>query len=144
VPASVLGVWNCKEADFSLELAARREELTVSAGGLPPGRGTLRAGIAEFVVHDGDKTYNATAKLREGKLDLKWSSTQGESAQVICEPAIPSENWPNSSALALLYHYDGIYTTKPKPDAAPVARVWRNPMDTLALDRGASPISAHR
>jgi hypothetical protein len=144
VPASVLGVWNCKEADFSLELAARGEELTVSAGGLPPGRGTLRAGIAEFVVHDGDKTYNATAKLREGKLDLKWSSTQGESAQVICEPAIPSENWPNSSALALLYHYDGIYTTKPKPDAAPVARVWRNPMDTLALDRGASPISAHR
>jgi hypothetical protein len=141
---SVLGLWNCKEADFSLDLTARGEELIASAGGLPPGRGTLRGGIAEFAVRDGNKTYSATARLREGKLDLKWSSTQGESAQVTCESAISSEKWPDSSALVLLYHYDDSYTTKPKPRVAPVARVWRNPMDTLALDRGASPIPARR
>lgn len=144
MPANVLGTWNCKEAGFSLDLAARGEQLTVLVSGFPPGSGTLRGSVAQFAIRDGNEGYDATASLHDGKLDLKWKSTHGDSGQVKCESITPAEKWPNSRALVPLYYYDGTYTTHPKPGTAPIARVWLNPMDTLGLDRDASPVLAQK
>jgi hypothetical protein len=71
ISTNVLGAWNCEEAGFSLDLAARGEQLTVLMNGLPPGSGTLRGSVAQFVVRDGNERYDATASLHDGKLDLK-------------------------------------------------------------------------
>jgi hypothetical protein len=139
-PPTVLGEWNCAEAGFSVDLSAKGEQLKAAVSGLPQGEGTLKEGIAQFTIHDGKKTYNATAVLRGGKLDLKWESAEAGNGEAACDSLASRPTWENSQALVALYHYDGMYTTKPKPGVEPVARVWLNPMETSALDRGATPV----
>jgi hypothetical protein len=139
-PPTVLGEWNCAEAGFSVELSAKGEQLKAVVSGLPQGEGTLKGSVAQFTIHDGKKTYSATAVLRGGKLDLKWESAEAGNGEATCDSLASRPTWANSQALVALYHYDGMYTTTPKPGAEPVARVWLNPMETLGLDRDASPV----
>jgi hypothetical protein len=138
-PPSVLGAWECQDPGFSLDLAAEGERLTAHVAGLPPANGTLRGGTAHFVERDGD---DATARLEAGNLVVEWKGPAG-TGKTTCERAAPEEQWSHSRALALLYYYGGMYTTQPKSGVRPVARVWRNPTDTLALDRGASAVLNH-
>ena len=137
-PASVLGNWDCKNPDISLQLSKNGERLRATVGGFPSAIGTLHNGIGRFMVHDGKDSYDATASLNNGKLLLKWKSAgDGEAT---CVSSAPNENWPDSKALVPLFFYDGMWTTQARPGSMPVAQVWRNPMDTLPLDRGAEPV----
>jgi hypothetical protein len=140
-PPGMLGSWNCAGAGFALDLSAQGERLKAMVTGLPQGEGTLRDGAAQFAIHDGKKDYKATATLHGDKLDLKWESTTAGNGEATCDSLTPVAKWTQSQALVSLYHYDGLYTTKPKPGVAPVGRVWvnPNPADALLLDRGAAP-----
>src|SRR5262249_1949499 len=132
VPAasSVIGSWNCEDAGFWLDLSVKGDRVAARVNGLPPGSGTLRDGLAQFTIRDGTNKHSATATVRNGKLDLKWESLREGPGEATCKPVTSTENWSNSRALVLLYYYDGMYTTHSKPGSAPVARVWKNPLET--------------
>jgi hypothetical protein len=138
-PISALGSWECREEGFSLSLAAEGEQLTVLMNGLPATAGALRDGVASFRLSDGGNVYDASASLQAGKLAVKWKEKSGETGEVTCDPVRPWDNWAGSHAIAPLYYYDGKYTTKSKAGAKPIARVWRNPTNVIALDPEASP-----
>jgi hypothetical protein len=141
-PPSVLGAWHCADAGFSVELRAKGERLQAAVSGLPLGEGTFRGGVAQFTIHDGKKSYRATATLPGQKLDLKWESTTDGNRETTCDAFVSIPGWVSSQALVALYHYDGLYTTKPKAGIDPIARVWLNPnpADTLLLDGDAEPV----
>jgi len=136
-PVTISGTWNCE--DFSIDLIADGERVTAQTSGMS-GSGTLREGIASFVLRQGDGAHRATASLEAGKLHVTWTDPQNAAGHAICGRAESPERWFDSSALAPLYFYDGAYTTSPKPGVPPIGRVWRNPADVRSLDRDASPV----
>jgi hypothetical protein len=139
VPApGVTGSWQCRDAGFALTITADGDRLKVQADELPPVSGVIRNGIATFRIEDDDDFYDATAFPRSGKLALQWKEKAG-AGQAVCDP-LPSDPWINSRAIVPLYFYNGVYTTKARPGAKPVARVWRNPSAVLALDPDAAPV----
>jgi hypothetical protein len=138
LPQTVAGNWEC--ADFSLDIAAQGDQVTVQALGLPSVGGTLRGGVVRFVLRSGDDTFDATATLKADELAVEWKESSGDVGAAACKRAVPSEQWFKSTALIPLYFHSGAYTTEPSPGAAPVARVWRNPSAELMLDRRAAPV----
>lgn len=135
--AGVLGAWNCS-GEFSLDLAAKGEQLTVEIDGAT-GSGTLRRGLASFVIRLEGGTYRGSASLQGGKLKVAWKDPRNAAGEIACERVASSGNWTGSTALVPLYFYDGQYTTRPKSGINPIARVWRSPVGAQVLDRDASP-----
>ena len=138
-PPSVLGEWDCKSEDTTVELAAQGDQLTAQIPGLPLGTGTLRDGIAHFIIADGKDSIDATASVKGGKLAVIWTQ-KSETNQATCERSLLPDQWRSSTALVPLYFADGVYSTSPRAGAEPVARVWRNPAKILLLDRNAKPV----
>jgi hypothetical protein len=137
-PASVAGSWDCKDHDFTLDLRADGERLTAVVSGDAQGTGTLRDGVARFDIRIDGALYHATAQLKSGQLAVEW--TGAETDQATCTRAAARPDWRASRALVPLYVYNGVYSTQPRPGARPIARVWRNPLTTLPLDRDAQPL----
>jgi hypothetical protein len=142
-PLGVLGKWNCKSEDTSAELTMQGDQLVVRIPKLPLGTGTLRDGIARFVIADGQDRVEATASVKGGNLIVAWVEKPGgkESGrfEAACERVAPPELWRKSSALVPLYSSDGVYSTVPRAGAEPVARIWRNSAKILPMDRDAKP-----
>lgn len=136
---SVLGSWDCRDEGFSLSLTAEGDRVTVSTPGMPPSTGALHDGVASFQLRNGDDVYDATASWQAGKLAVNWKGKR-ETGQAACDRVHPWDPWANSRAIVPLYFHDGIYSTKAKPGVEPIARVWRNPTDVIALDPEASPV----
>ena len=103
---SILGEWDCKDPDLSVYLSAKGEQVTAQVSGFPTATGTLRHGIARFVVHSGKESYDATASLDGANLDLKWKNAGVASGEATCTSALPIEKWSQSKALVPLYFYD--------------------------------------
>jgi len=138
-PAGIAGTWNCD--GFSIDIAVQGGRVTAQTLGMS-GSGSLREGKASFVLRQGDGAYPVEAALQAGKLNVRWTDPQHGAGQSTCErAAVSTEQWTASSALVPLYFYDGRYTTQPRVGAAPLARVWRSPVDARVLDRDASPMA---
>jgi hypothetical protein len=148
-PPGVLGEWDCKSEDTSVELTAQGDQLTARIPGLPLGKGTLRDGIAHIVITNEEDSFEATAAVKSEKLFVTTVGTQRpegelpEPREFTCERAVPPERWRSSTALVPLYYSDGVYSTTPRAGAQAVARVWRNPARILLLDGDAKPVRNH-
>jgi hypothetical protein len=106
--------------------------------------GSLRNGALSLALRHEESRYLLTAKTAGNKFAGRWSEIgTAEGGSCECERGAPAPY--SSPAIVPLYQYRTaagrpVYSSRPRsPDDPPVARVWRNPMSLVILDRGARP-----
>ena len=65
---------------------------------------------------------------------------RGAREQAVCTRTARTEAWLSSPDIVPLYFDGAAYSTQAGPGAKKVARVWRNPLTSLALDGEAGPV----
>jgi hypothetical protein len=137
-PDSAAGDWICKtmdKTDFTLAISGRDGSIRLDILGEQSTKGAYNKDFLETEVTLGGITYHLTGLYSEGTLAGSWKE-DGGGTFTCTRPTM--ERWQDSSALVPLYFYDGKYTTVPKAETQPIARVWRNPLSGLPLDREAA------
>jgi len=162
VDDSVDGTWRCnlKDSDggefgITLELKADGEKVVGKASDDMVIRGgSFKAATLRLDVLHEEKAYALSASIGAGKLRGDWNRLDGGErgtwSGTRFDPVQPEDN---SSAVVALYEYRNpqndvrIYSTNAeladktmKRSAAPLCRVWRNPMTVLSLDSSAYPV----
>jgi hypothetical protein len=136
-PDSAAGDWSCTTDDktnFALQIGDQGS-VQLDLLGEQFTNGTFREeGLRVNVTIDGT-TYHLHGRYREGSLSGEWAEDGG--GTFTCTRT-DTESWRNSRALVPLYNYDGTYTVEPRPGSKPIAKVWRNPLSVLPLDREAA------
>lgn len=132
VPQGLAGKWACKAdtTEFPLDLTVDGERVQAAGGD-----GTFSGGKLQLRLKDADGSYTLSGQLSGGNLAGTWQmgSERGTwRCGRVAEPA------PKSPDLVPLYEsiVDGarVYSTAPHGSAAPICRVWRNPMSLVLVD----------
>ena len=159
----VSGAWQCKstlpdggDIEFPLDLRLRDGKVTgsLNMGGEASVGGTVTDGRINLRLSTELGTFDIQARMEMGAMRGEWRRSdgtekgnfearrdEGASGSLASTAETPLFAFRNAASGAVHYTTDAKWARSGySPQAAPVCRVWSNPMSLLAIDPDAKPV----